>query len=129
MHIMSGIIDSFIPVAIFLVFGFVMPVATMIIVKQISPRSQASKKLSTYESGSVPFGDARIMFNVQYYLFAIVFVIFDVEVMFLYPWVTVFLGVDRFFTTMSVIEIILFVMVLFVGYLYALKKGALQWVK
>lgn len=126
---MSGIIDSFIPVAIFLVFGFVMPVATMIIVKQISPRSQAGRKLSTYESGSVPLGDARIMFNVQYYLFAIVFVIFDVEVMFLYPWVTVFLGADRFFTTMSVIEVILFVVVLFVGYLYALKKGALQWVK
>ncbi|HIH43535.1 MAG TPA: NAD(P)H-quinone oxidoreductase subunit 3 [Candidatus Methanoperedenaceae archaeon] len=126
---MSGIIDSFIPVAIFLVFGFVMPVATMIIVKQISPRSQAGRKLSTYESGSVPFGDARIMFNVQYYLFAIVFVIFDVEVMFLYPWVTVYLGVDKFFTTMSVIEVVLFVLVLFVGYLYALKKGALQWVK
>ena len=80
---MSGIIDSYIPVAIFLVVALVMPPMTMFMVKQLSPRSKAAGKYTTYESGSVPTGTARIQFNVEYYLYAIAFVLFDVEVLFL----------------------------------------------
>ena len=71
---MSGIIDSYIPVAIFLFVALVMPPMTMFMVKHLSPRSKAAGKYTTYESGSVPTGTARIQFNVEYYLYAIAFV-------------------------------------------------------
>lgn len=128
-------LDIYVPVAIFLIFGFVMPIASMFIVKQISPRSRSMTKLTTYESGSVPTGNARIMFNVEYYFFAIVFVLFDVEVLFLYPWVTVYVNeaVERYvvdFTTgLALFEMFLFLVIVFLGYIYAWKKGALQWIK
>ena len=66
---MSGIIDSYIPVAIFLAVGLIMPPMTMFMVKQLSPRSKAASKYTTYESGSIPTGTARIQFNVEYYLY------------------------------------------------------------
>ncbi|OEU42686.1 NAD(P)H-quinone oxidoreductase subunit 3 [Methanosarcina sp. Ant1] len=124
---MSGIIDSYIPVAIFLVMALIMPPMTMFIVKQLSPRSKAANKYTTYESGSVPTGTARIQFNVEYYLYAIAFVIFDVEVLFLYPWTTVFKG--HGITSIALIEMFAFIFILLFGYIYLWKKGALTWVK
>lgn len=132
---MENIIDIYVPVAIFLVFGLIMPLVTMFIVKQITPRSTAIAKHTTYESGSVPTGNARIMFNVEYYFFAILFVVFDVEVLFLYPWVTVYVNqaVERyvltFSTELALFEMFIFLIVVFLGYIYAWKKGALQWSK
>ena len=132
---MENIIDIYVPVAIFLIFGFVMPLAAMFIVKQLSPRSKSPVKYTTYESGSVPTGNARIMYNVEYYLFAILFVLFDVEILFLYPWVTVYVNdlvinnVTGFTTVLAVVEMFLFLVIVFLGYVYAWKKGALQWLK
>ncbi|MBE0523856.1 MAG: NADH-quinone oxidoreductase subunit A [Methanosarcinales archaeon] len=127
------IIDNFIPVAIFLVFGLVIPLAIMFIVKQLSPRSNSLTKYTTYESGSVPTGSANIMFNVEYYALAILFVLFDVEVLFLYPWVTVYVNdavnIPSFSTGLALVEMFLFLFVVFLGYVYAWKKGVLQWVK
>jgi NADH-quinone oxidoreductase subunit A len=124
---MSEIIDSYIPVAIFLVVALVMPPMTMFMVKQLSPRSKATGKYTTYESGSVPTGTARIQFNVEYYLYAIAFVLFDIEVLFLYPWVTVYKG--HGITSLAVVEMLAFIFILFFGYIYLWKKGALTWVK
>lgn len=132
---MENIIDIYIPVAIFLLFGIVMPIMTMFIVKQISPRSKSPIKHETYESGSIPTGNARIMFNVEYYLFAIIFVLFDVEILFLYPWVTVYINdavinnIPGFTTGLAIFEMFLFLIIVFLGYIYAWKKGALQWIK
>jgi NADH:ubiquinone oxidoreductase subunit 3 (subunit A) len=127
------IIDNFIPVAIFLVFGLIIPLAIMFLVKQLSPRSKSLVKYTTYESGSVPTGSSNIMFNVEYYALAILFVLFDVEVLFLYPWVTVYVNdavnIPSFSTGLALFEMFMFLFVVFLGYVYAWKKGVLAWVK
>lgn len=130
---MEEIIDNFIPVAIFLVFGLVIPLVIMFIVKQLSPRSKSPVKFTTYESGSVPTGSANMMFNVEYYAYAILFVLFDVELLFLYPWVTVYVNdavtTPGFSTGFSILAMVVFVVVVLLGLLYEWKKGVLQWVR
>lgn len=130
---MEEIIDNFIPVAIFLVFGLVIPLVIMFIVKQLSPRSKSPVKFTTYESGSVPTGSANMMFNVEYYAYAILFVLFDVELLFLYPWVTVYMNdavtTPGFSTGFSILAMVVFVVVVLLGLLYEWKKGVLQWVR
>jgi NADH:ubiquinone oxidoreductase subunit 3 (subunit A) len=129
------IIDTFIPVAIFLIFGFMIPLVIMFLVKQLSPRSTNPIKFTTYESGSVPTGSANMMFNVEYYAYAILFVLFDVELLFLYPWVTVYMNdtviatTPGFTTGFSVFAMVFFIVVVLLGLVYEWKKGVLQWVR
>jgi len=125
----SDIIYSYIPVAVFLVVSLLMPPMTMLIVKLLSPRSKGAEKYSTYESGSVPTGPARIQFNVEYYLYAIAFVLFDIEVLFLYPWAMIYRGNTGVDTTVAVVEMLVFIFVLLFGYAFLWKKGALKWLK
>ncbi|MDK2913082.1 MAG: dehydrogenase subunit [Methanolobus sp.] len=128
---MSGIIDisniiySYIPVAIILVVALLMPPLTMFLVKTLSPRSRGVSKYNTYEAGSVPIGDARIQFNVEYYLYAIAFVLFDIAVLFLYPWAMIFQG--HGITEIATVEMLVFIFVVLFGYIYLLKKEALKW--
>ncbi len=122
----SSIINSFIPVAVFLIVSLLMPPATMAFVKLVSPRSKSPNKHDTYECGSDPLGDARIQFNVEYYLYAIAFVLFDIEVLFLYPWAMVYRGTGVDGTT-AIVEMLIFIFVLLFGYVYLWKKGALKW--
>ncbi|MDY0387366.1 MAG: F420H2 dehydrogenase subunit FpoA [Methanolobus sp.] len=130
---MSGIIDisnianSYIPVAIIFIVALLMPPITMLLVKALSPRSKSSAKYTTYEAGSLPTGSARIQFNVEYYLYAIAFVLFDIEVLFLYPWATIFKG--HGITEIATIEMLVFIFVVLFGYVYLIKKGALKWMK
>ncbi len=132
---MEEIIDNFIPVAIFILFGLVIPLAIMFIVKQLSPRSKNPEKFTTYESGSVPTGSANMMFNVEYYAYAILFVLFDVELLFLYPWVTVYVNdaviatTPGFTTGFSILAMVLFMIVVLLGLIYEWKKGVLEWVR
>ncbi|ADI73199.1 NADH-ubiquinone/plastoquinone oxidoreductase chain 3 [Methanohalobium evestigatum Z-7303] len=121
----SSIINSYVPVAIFLIVGVVMPPITMLIVKLLSPRSKSKQKFTTYESGSDPTGDARIQFNVEYYIYAIAFVLFDVEILFLYPWATVYRG--HGITSIATTAILAFIVIMVIGFIYEWKKGALQW--
>ncbi|MCD4801060.1 MAG: NADH-quinone oxidoreductase subunit A [Methanococcoides sp.] len=122
----SSIINSYIPVAVFLVVSLLMPPATMAMVKLVSPRSKSPNKYTTYECGSDPLGDARIQFNVEYYLYAIAFVVFDIEVLFLYPWAMVYQGNSVDMVT-AIVEMLIFIFVLLFGYAYLWKKGALKW--
>ncbi|RQD80636.1 NADH-quinone oxidoreductase subunit A [Methanosalsum natronophilum] len=124
---MAGIIDSYIPVAIILVVAIIMPFITMFIVNVLSPRSSGETKFDTYESGSDPTGEARIQFKVEYYLYAISFVIFDVAVLFMFPWSVVFVGYD--IAALLTIELLIFITVLLFGFVYLWKKEGLQWEK
>ncbi len=130
---MDGIVN-YIPIAIMLVLALVIPFVIMFIVKQISPRSPNRFKNTTYECGKEPIGSAQVQFNISYYLYAIVFVLFDVEVLFLYPWAvsyknSVILAEIPAFTQIAVIEMALFILILLVGYAYAWKKDALSWMR
>nr|ARC99829.1 NADH-plastoquinone oxidoreductase subunit 3 [Petrophytum caespitosum] len=102
------IVSSVIPILAFLISGVFAPI---------------SKKLLSYESGIEPMGDAWLQFRIRYYMFALIFVVFDVETVFLYPWAMSFdvLGVSVF------IEALIFVLILIVGSIYAWRKGALEW--
>ncbi len=127
-------VDYYIPLIMFLIMGAIVPIAALAAVKIISPLKPNRRKLSTYEGGLVPIRDARIQFNVQYYLFAIVFVIFDVEVLFLYPWIYVYASefMQRYMVfgimNIAVFEMLMFIAVLLIGLAYAIKKEALRWV-
>ena len=102
-----------------LLFG----VATLLLSYLVQPKYPEPEKLSTYECGSEPFSDARMPFPVRYYIFAMLFVIFDIEVIFLYPWAVVFTKIEL----IGLIEMLVFIGLFLVAYLYAWRKGALEW--
>ncbi len=89
----------------------------------LAPRHRNEAKASTYECGMVPVGDNWSQIRVRYYLFAILFVIFDVETVFLYPWAVMFKQVG----TLAFVEMVIFIMILLFGLVYAWRKGVLQW--
>ncbi|HXX38216.1 MAG TPA: NADH-quinone oxidoreductase subunit A [bacterium] len=93
------------------------------IIALLSPRSSYPHKRETYESGMQPIGQAWAQFNVRYYLFSLVFVVFEVEVIYLYPWAVVArsLGPSAFYS------IVIFLVILTLGLVYAWRKGALEW--
>jgi NADH-quinone oxidoreductase subunit A len=103
--------------------GFV--VTTMFVTHIMGPKRQSKEKLETFECGIESQGNARIPFSVKYFLAAILFVLFDVEVIFLYPWAVDFrsLGLAGFWEMISYMAVIL------IGFFYILKKGALKWDK
>lgn len=83
-----------------------------------------TEKQRAYESGELPFGDARIRFHISYYVFALLFLVFDIETVFLYPWAVVYLHLSR---GLAFGEIVVFIAILLAGWLYAWKKKVLQW--
>ncbi len=111
--------------AIFLQFcvgaGFV--ITTMLVTHYVGPKRKTSDKLASFECGIDSQGNARLPFSIKYFLTAILFVLFDVEVIFMYPWAVNFkaLGTNGF------IEMTLFVATLLLGFVYIIKKGALKW--
>nr|YP_009727185.1 NADH-plastoquinone oxidoreductase subunit 3 [Pohlia nutans]QIA44451.1 NADH-plastoquinone oxidoreductase subunit 3 [Pohlia nutans] len=111
---------------IFLLIACFIPILTFSISKILTPISNTDKgpeKLTSYESGIEPMGDAWIQFQIRYYMFALVFVIFDIETVFLYPWAMTFneLGLSAF------IEALVFLFISIPGSVYAWRKGALEW--
>jgi NADH:ubiquinone oxidoreductase subunit 3 (subunit A) len=127
-------VDYYIPLIVFIIMGAIVPIGALAAVKVIAPLRPSRRKLSIYEGGLIPIRDARIQYSVQYYLFAIVFVIFDVEVLFLYPWIYVYANdFMKQFTVLgnmnvAVFEMMMFIVVLLIGLVYAIKKEALRWV-
>ena len=95
----------------------------ILIAKLVLKASKNPQKLQTYECGVPTKGKTWIQFNVGYYLFALIFLIFDVELIFLYPWAVVVKSVGW----IDLVEIVIFFFILFMGFLYAHKKGALKW--
>nr|YP_009670432.1 NADH-plastoquinone oxidoreductase subunit 3 [Passiflora jatunsachensis]QCX29748.1 NADH-plastoquinone oxidoreductase subunit 3 [Passiflora jatunsachensis] len=107
----------------FLIISSLIPILAFFVSSVLSPISKRPEKLSGYESGIEPMGDAWLQFRIRYYMFALVFVVFDVETVFLYPWAMSFdlLGISVF------IEAFIFVLILTIGLVYAWRKGALEW--
>ena len=110
-------------IIVFLLAGIVLVAGANFLSDFISPKSDNPQKREPYESGMTTIGPAWVQFKVGYYLFAILFLIFDVEVAFLIPWAVVFKGIG----TVAFIEILVFLVILGLGLLYAWKKGALKW--
>ncbi len=105
----------------FMAVGFI--VVTMLATHYFGPKRKTIIKLESFECGIESKGNARVPFNIKYFLVAILFVLFDVEVIFMYPWAVNFeeLGVSGF------IQMVLFITTLLIGFFYILKKGALKW--
>ena len=113
------------PVLIFFAIAAVFPIATLAIAKFVRPTPpQSAEKLMPYECGITPESDARGRYTVRFYIIAILFVIFDVETVFLYPWAVRYRQLGWF----GVAEVGVFLAILFIGYIWAYKKGALEWV-
>jgi NADH-quinone oxidoreductase subunit A len=89
----------------------------------IGPKRVSREKLSVYECGTKPIGDARIRIPIKFYLVAILFIIFDIEIAFLYPWAVIFRKLGLF----GLIEMGVFIFILLVGYFYIIKNGGLRW--
>nr|AWD77954.1 NADH-plastoquinone oxidoreductase subunit 3 [Odontosoria chinensis] len=112
--------DSF---RIFLLICLPIPYLAFLIPGSIAPTRKGPEKLTSYESGIEPKGDTWVRFQIRYYMFALVFTVFDVETVFPYPWAVAFreLGLS------ALIEVIIFILILIVGLVYAWRKGALEW--
>ncbi|WP_281883168.1 NADH-quinone oxidoreductase subunit A [Paenibacillus sp. YYML68] len=115
--------NNYVVVAIFLFLGLMLPVVALTAGKFLRPHKPAEEKYTTYESGNVPVGEGQVRFNIRYYLFALMFVIFDVETVFLYPWAVAYQQLGLF----ALVEMIIFISLLIVGLIYAWKKKVLQW--
>lgn len=111
------------PIAIMFILAFGFVATTMVVTHALGPKRKSKIKSDPFECGIEPQGNARIPFNIKYFLVAILFVLFDVEVIFMYPWAVNFkeLGAPGFW------EMILFIGLLLVGFFYLIKKGALDW--
>jgi NADH-quinone oxidoreductase subunit A len=116
-------LTKFFPILLFIFVALAFGVLTLVISYFVQPRYPESEKLTTYECGSEPFSDARMPFPVRYYIFAMLFVIFDIEVIFLYPWALVFTKIG----VIGLIEMMIFIGLFIVAYVYAWRKGALEW--
>ena len=116
-------LENYLPVLIFIVMGIVIGMMPILIGFLISPKRPNAAKLSPYECGFSPFEDARLPFDVRYYLVAILFILFDLETAFLIPWAVVLRHIGWYgFSSMMV-----FLGLLVIGFIYEWKKGALDW--
>lgn len=118
-------LNNYLPFAIMLVIGIVFVAIALFMSRMVRPSVKTKVKLSTYECAETPVGDARIHYNIQYYMIVIVFLIFDVEVLFMYPWAVQL----RALGGMGFIEMLLFIEVLIIGLAYAWRKEALEWIQ
>jgi NADH-quinone oxidoreductase subunit A len=121
---------SWAPVVVLLVvaigFGVINVVASLI----LGPRREGEHKATTYESGMTPVGDTRRRFNVRFYVVAMIFLVIDVEIIFFYPWATIFAPYSAAgggFGTVLLVEILIFVLLLLLAYTYAWGKGVFRW--
>ena len=116
---------GYLPILIFFALAIAIGGGMVIVYTFLGRKNPNPEKVSTYECGMVPFKDARQRFDVRFYLVAMLFILFDIEVVFLYPWAVLF---SRFNPVIfGFIEMLLFIVVLLFGYIYILRKGALDW--
>lgn len=115
--------SNYVMISIFILLGILLPVAALTIGSYLRPHKPTLEKQETYESGNLPVGEGQIRFNIRYYLYALMFVIFDIETVFLYPWAVAY----RHFTLFILVEMFLFMLLLAVGLIYAWRKKVFTW--
>jgi NADH-quinone oxidoreductase subunit A len=116
-------LGNYFPVLLFIVVGLAIGVIPMALGRLVAPHRPDSAKLSPYECGFEAFEDARMKFDVRYYLVAILFILFDLEIAFLFPWAVVLKEIGSF----GFFAMLLFLAILVVGFIYEWMKGALEW--
>ncbi len=115
--------NEYAPIFIFILIAIGMGAMPLVMTLMVSEQKPNAEKMSAYECGFEAFEDARLQIDVRFYLLAILFVIFDLESAFLFPWAIVLDQIGLF----GFVEMVMFLVILLVGYVYAWKKGALQW--
>ena len=119
----ADVLINYFPILILLVISTVLAAVVILLSSFLGPRRPTQRKLQPYESGMTPLGPAQRRMPIKFYLVAVLFILFDIEVIFFYPWAVVFRQLGLF----AFIEMLVFVGILLVGYVYAWKKGALEW--
>lgn len=115
--------DAYLPILVFLGVAFALSTVLVILSRILGKSSPDTEKLSAYECGFAPFDDARKRFDVRFYLIAILFIIFDLEIAFLFPWAISLARIGWF----GFISMVIFLLILTVGFIYEWRKGALEW--
>ncbi len=116
-------LENYFPILVFILFGLFLGIALLIVGYVLGPRKPSADKAAAFECGFEAFEDSRMKFDVRYYLVAILFIIFDLEIAFLFPWAVVLRDIGVFgFVAMGI-----FLAILLLGFLYEWKKGALEW--
>ena len=119
----ASIPENYIPILLFIVVGLAFGALALLVGSFVRPSRPYRAKQAPYESGSPLFSDARIQFPMRYYIIAMLFVIFDIEVIFMVPWAVRFQSLGL----LGLIEMLVFIGILLAGFWYAWKKGALEW--
>ncbi len=127
--VVRGVQADFVTVLVFLLFGLFFAWLALMIARLVRPSNPSEAKAVPYECGELPRGTPWVRFNVRFYLIALFFIIFDVEVLFLYPWATVFKQLFPVAGTLVFWEMALFIGILALGLAYVWAKGDLDWVK
>jgi NADH-quinone oxidoreductase subunit A len=116
-------LDKWLYIGLFFIVAPIIPAVAILIPQFIAPKKPNTIKRETYECGIETVGDAWVQFKIQYYIFALIFLVFDIETIFLYPWAVAFNELKLF----AVFEGVLFILILLAGLVYTWRKGALEW--
>lgn len=120
---MEKYVNSYVIVVVFAALGILLPMVALAAGRILRPNKPTAEKQMTYESGNDPVGEGQVRYNIRYYLYALMFVIFDVETVFLYPWAVAYNQLGLF----ALVEMLIFTALLLVGLFYAWKKRVLKW--
>jgi NADH-quinone oxidoreductase subunit A len=118
------IINNYIFIGFLFILGILLPMVMIVVERLIAPRKRSLAKGDTYECGVRTYGETWVRFRIQYYIYAIMFVVFDIEAIFLFPWAVSYAGLGAF----ALVEMIIFLVILTAGLVYAWVKGVLRWV-
>jgi NADH:ubiquinone oxidoreductase subunit 3 (subunit A) len=123
-HLLIGVsMQSWLYILMFMVIAVIVPFSAILIARIIGPRKPNPIKQSTYECGMETVGDSWVQFKAQYYVFALIFLVFDVETVFLFPWAISLNALPMF----AVVEGVIFILILVAGLVYTWRKGMLEW--
>ena len=120
-------IHDFIPLLVLMGIAMILAATLVGLSWILGPKKPSAAKLAPYECGVDPIGSARERFPVKFYLIAMLFIVFDIETVFLYPWAVTFRNISLAAQKFNLAEMIVFIVILFVGYVYVWKKGAFEW--